>query len=281
MNNSNDLYELKDYLEKKFNIKVKYLKKNYMYYYTIITIIFLSLIIVLIILYYKKQYKNILLLFLVLLILFVLILLINFKTKLLYKKKLKKNILNYKDINFKSGDILQNSVGMDLMDISPYASLLFDINYFHNSIIIDYNNEKYILYMSPNIENHNSDKLILSDNIPIHIMRLKDYLYHNRYNYHYRLFQTNHNIDISHLFNYIENINKKKISFLYNPKTNFLKNNNNSNSKYNCLTFILIFLMRHKIIPEMNYNTMIPDDILFLNKLSNNYYNSPIYFVYK
>jgi ABC-type multidrug transport system fused ATPase/permease subunit len=127
MINNNDLNNIKNYIESKFNIKIQYFEnkkfekntkiKNItdIFFKIFINILFLIIFIYLFIKINLKLMKYIFLILIIYIILIIinkLLLVINY-FKINIKTSSIHNIINYKDIEFKTGDIIQESYNWD------------------------------------------------------------------------------------------------------------------------------------------------------------------------
>lgn len=296
MIHNTDLDNIKNYIETKFNIKIQYFenKKNEkdtkiknitdIFFKIFINFLFLTIFIYLFI---KINLNLIKYVFLVLIIYIILIIINKFLLVINYfkiniKSSSINDIINYKDIEFKTGDIIQESYNWDYSNgFYGYFLFFYPINYFHNSMIIKYNNTNYLLHFLPSSFGYPTDILNLNNNISIEIVKLDDYLRDNKNVYYYRLFSVNKEINNEKIFNYLSKINNDNTKFSFIPSfIQFNKEELLENNSYNCLSFLLKILYEFKIIPFMNYTYFLSDDLICLPELSNYFYKKSIHFKY-
>ena len=290
--NDDDLLELQNYMKNKYNIDVKInVSKNLKNIKTIedlyinLFVMFILLIVFIIFVYFlslnkkfniiKKKYLALNILFYVLLI-FIFLLIIYYLQKYLFKiyfynkniKMCENNSINLNNIDFNTGDILQgvaNSTGLN--GILLY---LFNIDFLHNIFVFKFKNENYILHFCP-YESYNysyTKKSIRFNSTYLEIARLENYL-NDTSNFikYYRLFKYNKKLENDKIFNFLKNLNMEKLNFKICPCIKDCDNN------YNCMSFILNNL---NIIPKFNINNFIPDNLVYLENISNYSYNKPI-----
>lgn len=293
MIHNTDLDNIKNYIETKYNIQIKYFENkndkidniksiNDIFFKIFINILFLILFIYLFIkinLQFMKYIFLILIIYIILIIINKLLLVINY-FKINIKMSSIDNIINYEDIEFKTGDIIQESYNWDYSNgFYGYFLFLYPINYFHNSMIIKYNNIDYLLHFLPSSFGYPKDILNINNNISIEIVKLDDYLKDNKNVYYYRLFSVNKSIDNTQIFNYLSNINNENTKFNFIPYFTLLnKEELLENNSYNCLSFLLKMLYEFDIIPIMNYTYFLSDDLVCLPELSNYFYKKGINF---
>lgn len=295
-NSKNDLTELQHYLKKKYNINV-FLNKSgninvikkieYVYLLLLFLIIFTLLIFVFYNVFKKyitKIRKNNLfinIIFYILLIgisLYVIFLFQKYFFMIYFYNKYKNNniyeesSINYNDIDFETGDILQEYPNWT----SNYGFFLYlyQLDFFHNIFIIKFKNKNYVLHYT--ITNFGYPENILSFNNTkyIEIFLLEDYLRDNYYSTkYYRVFKTNKILDNDKIFTFLKNLKMNDLKFSFFPKNeNNLNKNTNTN---NCITFILKILNYCSILKKFNIYNFKPDDLIYLPELSNNFYDKP------
>lgn len=291
----NDIKELKDYIKNNFNIDttiripsgyirnikvVDFYQKVFLY----IIILILYIFILYKIIKYNKKYilfVNIIL-FLILLYLIFYIICLFYSIYLyynLYKNKNNlDNYIDYKNIKFETGDIIQ--------EISPWYSkntILLHIldkrhRYLHGGIIIKFKNKNYLLHVLYNKIGYSNYILDFDNCKYLEICPLDTYIKDNNYSSEYfRLFKNKNKLNNYKLFNTLSEINLEKIAFSYNvhlPENNDYDDNFSIN--YNCLNFIYKILYKLNIIPLFNFQNIISNDLVFLPNLSNNVYEKEI-----
>ena len=289
----NNLYELQNYLKQNFNIDVniripirnpsKITIEN-IYNKLLINII---LLIIFIYLFIKiKKYNILINIILILLLLYILYNILYYLYSIylyniIYKHDIDKST-SYKNINFNTGDIIQETTPW----YSSYAIYFHILNnkhrYLHGGIIINFKNNNYLLHLMGNSVEYSKPILNFNDYYNLEICPLNNYFKDNYYcTRYYKLFKTNNNNKISNekLFNILRDFDVKKIVFdtkinIHIPENNDY--NDNFNTKYNCLNFIFKILYKLNIIPLFNFQNVLYNDLIFLPNLSNNIYNKEI-----
>lgn len=289
----NNLYELQNYLKQKFNIDVniriptrnpsKITIKNI--YNKLL--IYIMLLIIFIYLFVKiKKYNILLNIILILLLLYILYNILYYLYSIylyhiIYKHDID-NSTSYKNINFNTGDIIQETTPW----YSSFAIYLHILNnkhrYLHGGIVINFKNNNYLLHLMGNSVEYSKPILNFNDYYNLEICPLNNYFKDNYYcTRYYKLFKTNYNNKISNekLFNILKDLDVKKIVFdtkinIHIPENNDY--NDNFDTKYNCLNFIFKILYKLNIIPLFNFQNVLYNDLIFLPNLSNNIYNKEI-----
>ena len=300
MNNNtsiDDLKELQDYLIHKYNIKI-YLNnsknigviKKIEDVYLKLFFLIVSIIIIFLLYYiFKKDinkfrktnlFINIIfytiLIFISLYVIFLLqkylfMIYFYYKNNNIYEQ----SSVNYKNINFETGDILQEVSNWNYN--FGFLLYLFPLDFLHNIFIIKFKNKNYVLHYT--MDNCGYPKNILTFNTKhLEIFLLDDYL---RDNYHatkyYRIFKPKKSLDNEKIFDFLKNIDIDNLKFSFLPCIkNCIYNTNDNNNNYNCMSFILRILNYLKIIPEFNFYNFTSNDLIYLPKLSNNNYNDSI-----
>lgn len=181
-----------------------------------------------------------------------------------------KSSINYKNINFETGDILQEVFGWN--DNNRLFGYLFKVEFSHCLFIIKFKNKNYLMHYTA--RNFGYPKNILSfDSKYLEIFLLDDYFidnYHSKK--YYRIFKPIKPIDNDIVFNFLKKLDIENLQFSHFPCIKDCLEHN----YFNCMTFILRILSYTKIIPEFNFYNSTPNDLKYLPKLSNNYYNDPI-----
>ena len=288
------MYELKEYLEKNFNLNTNIININNIYLINnikYINIFFILLIILNIYLIYNyAKFKNINIVY----ILFIFYLLfITFKYLLIIihyyslKNKLKKikinNLKKYKDLKFKTGDIIQCGIQWNKNNkiLHKIKNIFFDEIFLDTFMIINFKNKNYCLFYTNECLGFKKS-LKINDNIQITL--LDDiFIQYNFININnFRLIKIKKEIHLDNIMNYILHLDKNKFKYCSNLLT--IVKNENDMLKYKYLNsngFILYFIYILKKIPLINFNNIHSDDFSFLPSISNNYYNEIIYFNYK
>jgi hypothetical protein len=291
VNDLNDLNDLKNYLKNKYNINLSIRlpteKKTNVTIQDIYLKLFIQIIILILCIYIylkNKKYKiyNIILFFIILYILYN-IFCYFYKIYLynhIYNNNNYINYINYNDINFSTGDIIQEKLPW-YNNFGIFINILNNSSkYLHGGMVIRFENKNYLLHLAGYKCYYSKPILYFNNNNNIEICPLDNYIKDNYYcNSNYRLFKINPNkkIDNDKLFNVLKEFDIKKIIFkIY---IHFAKNNNyndNFDINYNCLNFIFKILYKLNIIPLFNFQNILNDDFLFLPNLSNNIYNKEI-----
>lgn len=292
-----DLLELQNHLKEKYNIDVyinksrkydllEYIDKVEVVYVILLLIIVFICIIYFIYKYLSKKYKAYKKIFLYLFIVPISIVLIYLLIKYLYMVYLYYNNtrihnhinnmekVNYNDIEFKTGDILQDTVNWNY----KYNLLLFFINviYFHNIFIIKFKDKNYVLHYIRNNFAYPENIISFKSTNNIEIFLLDDYLKDNNYSSkYYRLFKINNEISNDSIFKFLQSLNKDKLQFTVFPCFKDCNINN-----FNCVSFILKLLNFTSVIPNLNFSNLTPNDFIYLPQLSNYVYNEPCIMVY-
>jgi len=298
INKINDLKELQIYLKENFNINayIKYYDKIKkpnisIFYIKLFLILFFSIIFIVLLIIFRKNIKKVIkkklffkiifyliLIFLILCSIYLIhkyfniIYLYHFNKKL-YEKKYKKKSIDYNEIKFNTGDILQETTNWNYYNILLY---LFPLKFLHNLMVINFKNKNYVLHFTLRTCGYPQNILHFNDTENIEIFLLDDYL---KYNYksvkYYRLFKTKKLINNDSIFEFLKNINYKdlKFSFMINIK----EDNKNT---YHCMSFLLKILNSINIIPKFNFQNFTSDDLIYLPELSNNIYDKPFMFEY-
>jgi len=272
-----DLNYLQEYLLINHNLETKirdsdninYIKNIYIIYFIFFILIITLFIVIYFIKFNIKSFVPILLL---------LYLIQKYFFCLYHYKNINKfnnNFLNYNinNLDFETGDILQETVNWD--NSTGFLTFIVGNDFLHNIFIIKFNNNFYGLHFIKSNFGY-PKKYISFDSKHIEIFPLKDYLKDNNYSVkYYRLLKVKDKIENNLVFNFIKNLNMKDLSFSYYPNLNenhLIKNSN----KYHCLSFILKLLNYCNIINKFNYQNITSDDLIFLPELSNFKYNNPI-----
>ena len=267
-------------IKNKFNIHIDIIK-------FILTIIFIIILYVSLKKYIDKKYLIIFNIFIVLIILYKIYYIFDKLTNIYfyYKKELyneykynNNNIKIFKDIDFdllKTGDILQNANYDQYRYSLTYH--IFNFKWMHTLFLIKYKNSIFTLHYTSNNYYLNLNYIQFNKNKHIEILPLKEFLYNHYYfsNKH-RLFKASNNINIDTVFYTLKKFNSNDISF--NNKNLILYTNNNLNKnyiykKFNCLSFILYLLKELNVIYHYNYHIFLPNDLVLLPELSNNFYS--------
>jgi len=274
----NDLYKLKDYLKKNYNMDVIVLNRekytenksiNLTFLY-----LFISLFIIIIITYFffisKINYIKLILFILFLFLIYNIhkyFMRINFY----YKKDniFENNSINYTNIDFKTGDILQEATNWNYNYFIILLLSLFQLDYLHNIFVIKFNNKIYGMHYTKYIYNY-PQFCMKFNNKHIEIFGLEDYIIDNSYaTKYYRVFKPNVNIDNNKIFEYLKIMDMKKLNFKFLPDINYNKDTNS----YHCMSFILKLLNYINIIPRFNFQNFSSDDLEYLPDLSNGKYD--------
>jgi hypothetical protein len=283
----NDLYKLKDYLKKNYNIEVivsnrvkytenKSINLNFLY-------LFISLFIIIIITYiYFFSKNNYIKLILFILFLFLIYYIHKYfmKINFYYKNdnKFENKSIKYNNIDFKTGDILQEATNWNYDYFVVLFLSIFQLDYLHNLFVIKFNNKFYGLHFIRNTLNY-PELCMNFNNKHIEIFSLENYLIDNSFaTKYYRVFRPNVNIDNNKVFEFLKIIDIKKLNFKFLPDINYNKDTNS----YHCMSFILKLLNYINIIPRFNFQNFSSDDLEYLPELSNGKYDkSFIIKVYK
>ena len=285
-----NLIDLNNLLNKKFNTKIITcdIKDNSIIPIYRYTIKFILIIILLIIFYYiiivKFDFikKNIIfnITFNIFFIILILYYIKKFQNEIimrfLYNKNKFTNIdksENKIDIDsLKTGDILQDTF-IWRMEYGILQMCLLNNYYLHCIMVLKYKSSIFGLhYTSENFKC--SSYYIEFNNKYIEIFPLKEYLY----NYYdatkkYRIFRIKNELNYNKIFNFINLINNKNITFggdFYNIISNLsLKERKKLPDKFTCLSFLLYLLNYLNIIPFNNYKIFTPDDLILLPEFSN------------
>jgi hypothetical protein len=208
----NDLIELKDYLEQKYNIKVFLNKSDYSIVIDKIEYIYLKLfylvifILIIAVTYYifkkyitkyrkKNLFINIIFYILLLIISLYIIYLLQDYISLIflyYNKNNNDNIydkssINYKNINFETGDILQEVVGWN--DTNRIFSYLLKAEFSHCLFNIKFKNKNYLMHFTASNFGY-PDNILSFNSKYLEIFLLDDYFidnYHSKK--YYRIFK--------------------------------------------------------------------------------------------
>jgi hypothetical protein len=176
--------------------------------------------------------------------------------------------IKYSDIDFKTGDILQEVINWDFENL--YFLYFIQIDYLHTFMIIKFKNKNYILNYVENNFGYPKNILSFNETKYIEIFPLEDYLKDNKkYVKYYRMFRPKKYLNNNSIFNFLKSLDMKKLKFSY---FNFIYKNNDT---YNCLSFTLKILNYLNIISNFDINTIFPNDFIKLPELSNNLYNNP------
>jgi hypothetical protein len=294
-NSYNDLVELQKYMKDKYNINVKLNKNNKkkISSYNIQTIneVYkkLSILIILTILFivilcflsFNKKFNKMRKIKIINVIFYITIVYIVFNIIWFFQKylfmiylynknndKIVNESININNINFKSGDILQELKNWNFN--YGFLLVLFNMKFFHNLFIIKFNNKNYVIHYTP--LNYGYPENYLSIGKHIEIFKLKDYLKDN-YNSvkFYRVLQYKNKLDNNELFKFLKKTENNNMKFSFIPCINNCENS----YYYNCMGFILKILNDLNIIPTFNKSTFTSDDGHYLVNLSNNSYKEP------
>jgi hypothetical protein len=271
-----DLNYLQEYLSINHNLDVKIKKSDNIFYIKNINIIILILVILLILLfiiffYFKLDIKS----------LIAIIILLFFIQKYFFMvyhyynnlNKYENNCVKYDINNLETGDILQESINWD--NKNGFLTFYTDFKFLHNIFVIKFNNNLYGLhYVNSNFGY--PENIISFKSKHIEIFELDKYFIDNYYYVkYYRLFKIKEKLNNDLIFNFIKTLDMEKLFFSYYPNTNEKHIINNTN-KYHCLSFILNLLNYCNIIPKLNYQNFMSDDLIFLTELSNFKYKESI-----
>ncbi len=186
-----------------------------------------------------------------------------------------------KEINFKTGSIIQESSQWNWT--GNYLDILISIfpsNYIHNIMVVNYKGHKYGLHFGGS--NMYPDEIIeLNKNKDIRLFDLEKYFKDNLlYNDKYRIFIPKKEIKYNKIFKVIDDVFQKdkykfELFFFYNIHQ--LLNYRN----LTCLSFVLKILYAMKILPLFNFNGILPDDMYFLPNMTDGFYKKEQLFTYK
>ena len=185
-----------------------------------------------------------------------------------------KDIINYNDIDFNSGDILQEIISWNY----KYSFLLFFINviYWHNIFIINFKDKKYVLHYTKYNFAFPENIISFKSTNNIEIFLLDDYLKDNHYSSeYYRVYKINNKINNDSIFKFLQSLDKDKLQFTFLPCFE-----NCNIDKFNCVSFLFKLLNYVSVIPDLNYSKMTPNDFAYLPELSNYVYNEPFIMKY-
>lgn len=291
----NDLIELQNYMKNKFNIDVslkvnnkknvsniKSINSAYMYIFIIIvlSILFIIFIIFLsknkIFNLLKKKYLIFNIIYYILFIFIILFIIYNIQKYLFMIYFYYKNNNIYKDvaknidnINFNTGDILQEVSNWNYK--KGFFLYLSQFDFLHNLFVFKFKNNDYVLQYVLHSTSYPTNILSFKSK-HLEISRLRDYLEDNKFcTTYYRLFKYNKKLDNDKIFNFLKNLNIENLKFSFSP---CLKNCEYDN-QFNCMSFIMKLLNSLNIIPKFNIHNFIPNDLVYLNSLSNNAYDKP------
>jgi hypothetical protein len=271
-----DLNYLQEYLLVNYNLETSIRDSDNIFYiknikYFIILFIILILIFLSVIIFLKLDIKSITLL--IILLFFIqknfFRLYYYYKNISIFNKKYSKYDIN--NLEFKTGDIIQETVNWD--NKNGFLTYLLGTEYLHNILIIKFNNINYGLHFLKS--NFGYPKKILGFKSKyIEIFRLKDYFIDNDFSIkYYWLIKIKKEISNKLIFKFLQKLDMENIYYSYLINTN--EKQIKTNKKYNCLSFILNILNYCKIIPNLNFQNFIPDDLIFLPKLSKSKYFYP------
>ena len=293
MDQNDDLIKLQNYLSNKYNIdvKIKILDKTvknetivniYIKAFIVLTL-FILFIIFIYFLSSNKKFNNIKKKYLILNIIFYILLIIIFLLIIYYlqkylfmiyfyyknyKKIYKNNFTDLNDINFNTGDILQEVPNWS----SPFGIIiyLFKLDFLHNIFIFKFNNKNYVLhFFNGNVEYPKNTLTFKSKYLQI--TRLDDYLKDNYfYTEYYRLFKYNKKLEPDKIFSFLKNLNMENLRFTFSPCIKDC-----DNDRYNCMSFILKLLNSLNIIPKFNIDNFTPNDLIYLKNISHGSYDDP------
>lgn len=275
-----ELNYLQEYLSINHNLDVKIKKSDNIFniknkYIIILILIILIILLLIIIFYFNLDIKSII----------AIIILLFFIQKYFFMiyhyynnlNKYENNFVKYDINNLETGDILQESINWD--NTQGFLTYYSDINYLHNIFVIKFNNNLYGLhYVNSNFGY--PDNIISFKSKHIEIFELDKYIIDNHYYVkYYRLFKIKEKLNNDLIFNFIKTLDMEKLFFSFYPNTNEKHIINNTN-KYHCLSFILNLLNYCNIIPKLNYQNFMSDDLIYLPNLSNLKYNDPIIVIF-
>jgi hypothetical protein len=291
LNSSNsieDLKELQEYLKNKYNInvylneskKINIIKKIEDVYLRLFFLIIFTIIIYILYIIIKNinlfSYVKIILYILFIFIIIYIVFLLQKYIFMIYFYNKNYNFydetsINYNNINFETGDILQEVSNWNYS--YGFLLYLFPLDFLHNIFIIKFKNKNYILHYTN--DNFGYPKNILSfDSKHMEIFLLEDYLINNHHSTkYYRFFKSKKELDNEKIFDFLKNLNMNDLKFSYLP---CIKNCKNTSNNYNCMSFILKILNYLKIIPDFNFYNFTSNDLIYLPRLSNNIYNNSI-----
>ena len=277
------LVELKEYIENNSNLEIDIIryKQNMIYieyFKDIINYIFIIIILTLIYYLFGRNIFFLILFFLFLYIILYIIALFYFR----------KNSLNNEPfhMNFKTGDILQEKSSFNLYRSSYFVILpyIFNIDYFHNLIVIKFKDRHFALHCMSNFNYPEPIYKLKIKNSNIEIICLDSYIdsIKNDFNTNeFRLFKTENNIKMGDILKGLESLNITNMKFLTFPFFPLNKDDIINRNQFNCCSFILKLLHKLNIIPLINYHNFTPNDYVLLPELSNNFYKEPVNIIYK
>ena len=293
MDKNNDLIELKNYIENKYNIGVtinipkKFTNvRTIKHVYINLFIIFILTLLFIFCIYFllsNKKFTNIKKKYFIfnsifyILITFIILLIIYYLQKNLFmayyyhknNNKYENNSINVNNIDFNTGDILQESSNWNY----NYGFLLYlsKLDFIHNLFIFKFNNKNYILHFYLGSPGYPENYLTFNGTKYLEICRLEDYLKDNYFcTKYYRLFKYNKKLDTDKIFDCLKNLDIENLKFTFSPCTKDCENN-----KYNCMSFILKLLIDLNIIPKFNISNFTSNDLIYLENISNNSYDKP------
>lgn len=291
------LQELSNFLNEKYQMDTYIDKSSEVLFntnYKLFVIKRVIYIVLLIFLYcYILSFKNkhiVLLLIKIIIILIIIfnlyILIINKITKE-HEEKINNHIRNnhtinnIKNIDFKTGDVIQQVFYWNVHNTT--IDLFLFQNNVHNLFVINFNNHIYAFHYYPYntwLWGHNVIKF--KNNKHMEIVNLYEYIKYEKekYNTIYRLIKVENKLDNNKIFNIIKNNFNKKSTFTFLPSFKFTSIKdwyNNHFNKANCCSFIIKLLYLYGLIKLFNFNNVTSDDLLFLKYVTNGVYKDPIY----
>ena len=259
-----NLIELKEFIENNSNLEINIIhcKQNMIYIEYFKNIIkYIFTIIILALIYYLFG-RNIFFLILFFVFLYIILYIVGLNY-------FRKNSLNNEPLhmNFETGDILQekNSFNLNRSNYSVILCYIFNINYYHNFIIIKFK-DKYFGLHCMNLNYSKAEYKLKFKNSNIEIICLDSYINTNKNMFNineYRLFRTENNINNKNILKSLESLNIINMKFGIEPHFPSNKDDIINRNTFNCCSFILKLLNKLNIIPLVNYHNFTPNSFNF------------------
>jgi len=196
-----------------------------------------------------------------------------YKNNRLYEKLYKNKSIDYNEIKFNTGDIIQEITNWNYYNI---FLCFFPLKFLHNLMVIKFKSKYYALHYFGINSKYPSNILKINGAKYIEIFLLDDYLKDNYSSVkYYRLFKTKKIINNDSIFEFLKNINYKDLKFSF-----MINIDNQENNTYHCMSFLLKILNSINIIPKFNFQNFTSDDLIYLPELSKNVYDKPVMFEY-
>lgn len=177
--------------------------------------------------------------------------------------------------NLRTGDILQEEFHWN-NDGSIFYSM-FNYSVIHTMVVFVFEGDPYILHYHPGTFDFPEVSIYFSTQY-MNVCLARDYFIdnHNGVRY-YKFIRIRKHIDENDVFKYIQKIDDKKANLIFSVNPIFYHYRSVEQRKFNCVSFVLNLLLYLKLINILHAQSTNPDELVHLQRLSNNIYHKTVY----